>query len=63
MDEALEWIRQHWNSDTLPNNQWVAVDQRGHLSSRMSVTGEVEIAPEMDIESVVFVFVSFDIWQ
>ena len=64
--EAVAWLEQNWTPERLPNNSWIVVGSRGFLFSlgeRGRPIIRLESLFHLDLNEVVFVYVTFDTWQ
>lgn len=57
------WLYDHWNSDDLPNNRWVAASANGILAQNEDLDVVLKEVGDVDLRTVTFAFITFDLWQ
>jgi len=61
--EALQWLRHHWSPEYIETNCWVAVSGDGLIAMDPDFSVVVEKSGWLPIDSVVFAYASFEVWQ
>ena len=62
---GARWLDEHWNIESLPNNQWVAASWNGLVAQHESFEAVIAtlFARNIEVDQVTFAYVTFDPWQ
>jgi hypothetical protein len=63
MNPASLWLYNHWSTDYLPNNVWVAASSEGIIVQNENLDNVINEVAAYDLNNIVFAFTTFDQWQ